>query len=346
MEDLLVRATSAWIRPGETIVHAAVAATAGELTYVGPTAAAPEARETVRVDGVLMPAVADRHVHIALTDPAAVLLGGVTAVRDLGWPAERIFGLAEASELVTYNGPLIRAAGPFLTAPGGYPVRESYAPRGYAREVDGPEPASAAVAELAAQGAAAIKVSLNAEEGPTPSDSALAEICRAASEAGIPVTAHAEGEGQVERALGAGVDELAHAPFSERLPDQVLTALAGRTRIVSTLDVIRIHHGIPPLRIALDNLARFREAGGAIVYGTDMGPPEWGIPPGIDVREALLLRELGMPHDEVLGAMVRSPLEPGAPADVIGVADDPLVALEALASPALVVRAGRVVRRS
>ena len=157
---------------------------------------------------------------------------------------------------------------------------------------------------------------------------------------------HAEGEGQVERALGAGVDELAHAPFSERLPDQVLTALAGRTRIVSTLDVIRIHHGIPPLRIALDNLARFREAGGAIVYGTDMGPPEWGIPPGIDVREALLLRELGMPHDEVLGAMVRSPLEPGAPADVIGVADDPLVALEALASPALVVRAGRVVRRS
>ena len=36
-----------------------------------------------------MPAVADRHVHIGLADPGAVLLGGVTAVRDLRVAARR-----------------------------------------------------------------------------------------------------------------------------------------------------------------------------------------------------------------------------------------------------------------
>jgi imidazolonepropionase-like amidohydrolase len=41
--------------------------------------------------------------------------------------------------------------------------------------------------------------------------------------------------------------------------------------------------------------------------------------------------------------MVRSPLEAGAPADVIAVASDPVDRLEALAAPDLVVRGGRIV---
>ena len=71
-------------------------------------------------DGFVMPAVADRHVHIELSDPAAVLRGGVTAVRDLAWPPERIFPLADASEMPSYNGPLIRAAGPMNVPSGSF----------------------------------------------------------------------------------------------------------------------------------------------------------------------------------------------------------------------------------
>ena len=82
-----------------------------------------------------MPAVADRHVHIELSDPAAVLAGGVTAVRDLAWPPERIFALADASEMPSFDGPLIKAAGPMLTAPGGYPTQDSWAPAGTGREL-------------------------------------------------------------------------------------------------------------------------------------------------------------------------------------------------------------------
>ena len=59
-----------------------------------------------------------------------------------------------------------------------------------------PEDAAAAVEELARLGAAAIKVSLNAEAGPTPSDAALAAICDAAHAADLPVAAHAQGKGR------------------------------------------------------------------------------------------------------------------------------------------------------
>ena len=58
----------------------------------------PDDAELIVSNGFVMPAAADRHVHIELGDPVAVLRRGVTAVRDLAWPTDRIFGLAETSE--------------------------------------------------------------------------------------------------------------------------------------------------------------------------------------------------------------------------------------------------------
>ena len=114
-----------------------------------------------------------------------------------------------------------------LTGRDGYPTRASWAPAGTGREVDGREDAAAIVGQLAAAGATAIKVSLNAEAGPTPSDGELAALCESAHDAGLPVTVHAQGEGQVERALGAGVDELAHTPWTHRLSEDVIAMLRG-----------------------------------------------------------------------------------------------------------------------
>ena len=105
-------------------------ATAGGSRTRGPARRSATPMKSVVVDGFLMPAVADRHVHIELSDPAAVLRGGVTAVRDLAWPPDRIFPLADASEMPSYNGPLIRAAGPMLTGHGGYPTAAALGARG------------------------------------------------------------------------------------------------------------------------------------------------------------------------------------------------------------------------
>ena len=314
----------------------------GAITYAGAATPIEAADREILIDGFLMPAAADRHVHIELSDPAAVLAGGVTAVRDLAWPPDRIFPLADLSELPTFEGPLIRAAGPMLTGRDGYPMRASWAPAGTGREVDGREDAAAIVRELAAAGATAIKVSLNAEAGPTPSDGELAALCEAAHDADLPVTVHAQGEGQVERALGAGVDELAHTPWTHRLSEDVIAMLAARMRIVSTLDILSFGRDTPAIRTALENLRRFHDAGGTVIYGTDLG--NGAIPAGIHTRELLLLREAGLSNEDVLAALIRAPLEVDAPADVIALREDPVQDLHAFDDVRLVVRAGRVVR--
>ncbi|MCI0633710.1 MAG: amidohydrolase family protein [Actinobacteria bacterium] len=342
--SLTVKAALAWFGSGTFMRDGAVVCEGAVVTYVGPAERAPASAEVLDVDGFLMPGVADRHVHIRRADPGAVLLGGVTAVRDLAWAPQEIFALAGASELPSFTGPLIRAAGPMLTGPGGYPILDGWAPPGTGRELSGPEDARAAVRELAGLGAAAIKVSLNAEAGPTPTDAELAAIVEAAHGFDLPVTAHVQGTGQAERALGAGIDEFAHAPWTERLSDLVLEAAANTMRVVSTLDILSFGEITPELRTACENLVRFRAAGGEVVYGTDLG--NGPIPAGIDVREALLLHEaVRMTPEEVLTAMTAGPLGPGAPADLIVLGGDPFEHLEALSDLRLVVRAGRVVGR-
>jgi len=279
---------------------------------------------------------------MSLADPGAVLLGGVTAVRDLAWVPEEIFPLADASELPSYTGPLIRAVGPMLTAPGGYPIGDDWAPPGAGRELRGPEDAHAVVAELASLGATAIKVSLNAEAGPTPSDVELAAIVESAHGRDLLVTAHVEGVGQAARAIGAGIDEFAHAPWSERLSDALIEAAARTMRVVSTLDILSFGDVTAELRTACENLVRFRAAGGTFVYGTDLG--NGPIPPGIHVREALLLHEaIRMTPEEVLASMTAGRLVAGAPADLVGLSGDPLARVEALGGLRFVMRSGRVV---
>ncbi len=340
MTRLSVRAPTAWLGPGRVTPDVQVDCVGDRIAAVGRVHPIPEDVEVVAAGGFLMPAAADRHVHVGLADPAAILLRGVTAVRDLAWPADRIFPLADASEFDSFNGPLIRAVGPMLTAPGGYPTSDPWAPPGTGRELAGPDDATRAVEELAALGATAIKVSLNTDTGPTPSDAELMAICDSAHHADLPVTAHAQGSGQVERALGAGVDELAHTPWTH-LSDDVIGAAAQRMRIVSTLDILSHGADTPELRIGLENLRRFHAAGGAVIYGTDLG--NGAIPPGIHTRELQLLAEAGLTPDQIVGALTRAPLEVGAPADLVALAEDPIARLDAFDRIQLVVRGGRVV---
>ncbi|MEO8292662.1 MAG: amidohydrolase family protein [Actinomycetota bacterium] len=340
--SLAIRAPLAWLGPGDLQRDVQIDCAHGEIIAVGAPHPVADGTELLEADGFLMAAAADRHVHIGLADPMAVLLRGVTAVRDLAWPADRIFALADASESPSFNGPLIRATGPMLTGVGGYPTEDRWAPPGTGRELRGPQDAETAVRELAGRGAAAVKVSLNAEAGPTPTDGELAAIAETAHELGLPVTAHAQGAGQVERALGAGFDELAHTPWTDRLSDDVVTTVAQGMRIVSTLDICSYGQDTPQIRTALDNLRRFHAAGGTVIYGTDLG--NGAIPPGIHTRELQLLVEAGLEYEEVLEAMVRAPVAPGSPADLLVLGADPLDNLSAFDDVRAVIRGGRVMR--
>jgi imidazolonepropionase-like amidohydrolase len=167
-------------------------------------------------------------------------------------------------------------------------------------------------------------------------------VCESAHARGLAVTAHVQGPGQVDRALGAGVDELAHCPWTERLPEETVAALARRTGIVSTLDIHSYGRRTPALHAALDNLRRFAEAGGRVRYGTDLG--NGPIPPGIDPREVALLAEAGLDTPAILRAMTLSGLRPGAEADLVGLGADPFQDLGAFHQVRLVIRSGRVRR--
>ena len=340
--SLLVQGSVAWRGPDEPLVVDPVVVFEGSrIAYAGGARHAPEADEEIAGDWFLMPAAVDHHVHIGLSDPAAVLRGGVTAVRDLGWPPEDVFPLADISTGTDYEGPAISACGPMLTAVGGYPVRTPWAPEGTAVEVSGAQEASAAVGRIAEQDPAAIKVALNAEAGPTLSDAELSAVCEAARARGLSVVAHVQGKGQTERALGAGVGELAHTPWTERLGDDLIRGLVrSGVGIVSTLDIHSYGEVTPHLRTAVDNLFRFRAAGGTVLYGTDLG--NGPIPPGIHVREVQHLAAAGLSAHDILASMTAWHLHPGARGDLVALEGNPLEDLEALGRVGLVVRSGRV----
>jgi imidazolonepropionase-like amidohydrolase len=318
---------------------AVAASGAGQVETLSGHPAPPEADEEIHVDGFLMPGVADRHVHIGLSDPGSVVAGGVTAVRDLGWPPKDILSLADASDSPSFNGPLITAVGPMITCSGGYPTRSAWAPDGTGLEVLGAGEAAAAARDLLGRGAVALKVALNAEAGPTLSDEELLAVCEVAHQAGVMVTCHVQGKGQAGRALGAGVDELAHCPWSERLTDDLIQAMADRVRIVSTLDIHSYGQDTPELRTATENLSRFLAAGGHAVYGTDLG--NGPIPAGIHAREAGHLHRAGLTGEQLLQAMTFHPIAPGAQADLVALRSNPLDDPNALGAVIFAMRAGR-----
>ena len=313
-----------------------------------PAVGPPEATAVDCTGTTLLPGFIDAHVHIGFYAPERVLRGGVTTVRDLGWPPHDIFALAARSRTADFAGPRVLAAGQMLTVRDGYPTRAAWAPPGTAREVVSVADAAVAVAEQADLGACIIKIALDPTVGPVLGDSTLRAIVAAAHGRGLRVTAHAHGVGELRRAIASGVDELAHILLgAEPIPDEVIAAMvAADMTVVPTLSC-----RFEDLDVAVDNLARFLLGGGRVVYGTDLGNE--GPTPGIDAREIDAMVHAGMsPHAIVasatteaasyLGLEDRGVLEPGRVADVLVVDGDPLRNPGALQRVRSVLRHGRV----
>lgn len=257
--------------------------------------------------GLLCPGLIDAHVHLSFSSADAVVSGGVTGVLDLGRPASSAFA----------PHPPLRyaAAGPLLTAPGGYPTR-SWGAGGYGLEIFDETTANEAVAALAAEGAAMIKVAVV----PAELDAALVRaIVGAARVRNLPVAAHALDAASVRLAFEAGVTVLAHTPV-ELLPDD-LVALLGRAG-VAVVSTVRAFGGSVKTR---SNLAALAAAGCPVVYGTDLGNA--GIRPGADADELAILEHTLGSRDAALAAATSGAaaltglpggrIAPGATADLV-----------------------------
>lgn len=335
----------------EEVPQARLVVEADSVTRIGTRASveAPPGAEMIDASGLsVLAGFIDAHVHIGFADPLDVARGGVLTARDLGWPPDDIFPLAETSLGSGFVGPRILAAGTMITAPGGYPTRAAWAPAGTGAPVSTTDEAQSAVRANVERGAAVIKIALNPPVGPTLSLELLRAVVGEAHAAGLKVTGHIYGLGELHKALDAGVDELAHMLMSpETIPAPTLQRMVEQD--VAVVPTLSIRSGSDRL-IAIDNLRRFRDLGGRVVYGTDLGNE--GPEPGIDRTEVQAMAEAGMTSLEILrsatvdaaqwlGISDAGALEEGGRADLIGVHGDAARDVESLWDVKLVMRGGR-----
>jgi Imidazolonepropionase and related amidohydrolases len=317
------RVTRAWT--GDGWVTDAVVVIDDDRIIVVP---AGPGRPVGRVDATLLPPLTDAHVHIGLSEFATRGAGVLARLLDLGWDPPALAAVVASAPTL---GLEVRWAGTFLTVPGGYPSTRAWAPAGSVTTIATAEQAVAAVDAQRGLGAAVIKVTLNADAGPVLPDDLLRAVVDRAHELGLPVVAHVEGAGQPMRAVAAGVDWFAHAPWTHRLTDAEIEAMAGRVGWIGTLDMHgRGEYGDDYAR-ALDNLSRFVAQGGTVAYGTDLGNALSTA--DLNQREVAALRSAGVTGERLLTAVTGAGLLPRwsrtaslLPADVTGTAD----ALDAL----------------
>lgn len=308
----------------------------GRIAQLG--GAVPAGVEERDVAGrTLIPGFLDAHVHLQFADPASVLAGGVTTVRDLGGPPDAAQALVGASPL------RVLLAGRILTPVGGYPST-SWGADGTAREVADPDDAAVAVREQVDAGATVVKVAL--EDGgaglPVFDLATLEAIIERAREAGLPVSAHVGSAPLLELALTAGVDELAHLPLYPVMPAEMVAVAEAAVVLTPTLEIRGGDEA------ALAAVAAFHMAGGTILYGTDLG--NTGTAPGIERREVEALLAAGLTPREVLDAATSVPaahlgldtgeLAVGRAADLVLLDGDPFGDPAAYDAVALVIAHG------
>ena len=325
---LAVTAGTALLGPELAPIPEAVVVVQGrKIVAAGPKEeiTVPTDADVVEVqNGTIVPGFIDSHVHIGFADPAEVLRRGVTTVRDLAWPRELIYPLARASRAPGFDGPMILTAGPMLTVEGGYPITAAWAPKGTGLPVSSPDDARRAVAELVAEGVDVVKIALNPPAGNVLDRPTVAAIADEAHAAGLRVTAHIYGVAELDKALDAGVDELAHMLLSaDRLADETIARMIeGNIAVVPTLSIFPLRG----LDVAVGNVRRFFDGGGRVLYGTDLGNA--GPRPGIDPLEVDRMERAGLSAVDIVrsatvaaaewaGLVDKGVLVPGRDADIV-----------------------------
>jgi imidazolonepropionase-like amidohydrolase len=333
-EVLAVTNGALW-QNGQLIPDGALVIQSGRITAAGAAAEIAIPDGAVQIDaggGTILPGLIDAHVHNAAESEVRrkFLEAGITTVCDTGAGAIQLRSyLADppAAELIA------RAyyAGPFISAPDGYPADTDASAR---LGVSTPEEARQAVQKLAAEGVSYIKVALDDGRGEEPlpvlSSDVLKAVVSEAHRLGLTVRAHVLDVKYLDLALDAGVDAIEHLPapdFSRQVfelwmrSDRALTLpqaylaqlqrLAGSgLPLTPTLEVLerRTCNAIAQsqaerdacLRVYIESLHQFHLMGGVIALGNDFGSA--GMSAGLPWREMELLQQAGLSNAEILTA--------------------------------------------
>lgn len=209
--------------------------------------------------GTLLPGLIDAHCHIARVglfepheapDPTAVVdnlasaqRAGVTTLGDMGCPAPMISALAALTRREPHAGPSIRAAGPLLTVPLGYPLdwmSRAHVWLGAAVPCPDEKSARRAVARVARAGMDHVKICImhrgyDLSALPTFSRKVARAVVDEAHASGLRVLAHAHWNADYRVALAAGVDALMHSAFDPLDPEIVARVADSGVSVCPTL---------------------------------------------------------------------------------------------------------------
>ena len=324
----------------------------------------PPSAEVIDCTGLtIAPGFWNSHVHFferkwadAAAIPAAelerqlrdtFLRYGFTTVFDLSSPLANTKIIRDRIESGEVAGPRILTTGEGLTPPGAVPSEQVLHAMGV---MTAPLPEIASAADAAANarklldaGADGIKLFLSTPRGTTLPAGAIEAAVEQAHHAGKPVFVHPNSSDDVRVALRAGVDVIAHTtPRSGAwtfAPDgAALTPTLSVWKSFLRHDRVSVQEQM--MRAAVDQLRTWIAAGGAVLFGTDLG----AVDPD-PAEEYALMRDAGMSFREILASLTTTPaarfgglggLAAGAQADLVAFDGD-------LANVRFTMRRGRVV---
>lgn len=297
----------------------------------------------------ILPGFINAHVHNSYRrdNLQAWATAGVTTVRDLGarvnvqWDVLRDF-----LSLDPLNARIL-AAGPLVTCPGGYPIAGA---NFSALTVDSEDEVELEINSLIDRGADVIKIVIESGVEEVLSVELATAIVDTAHARGIPVTVHINLERDLESALDAGVDDIAHMAL-DYVPDDVIQRMMDSD--VGWVPTLAVMEGNGTQMY--DNLRRFVAAGGRVALGNDAGFLP-GVTIGMPMAEIEWMEFAGMTPMQIIVAATSDAaivcrrqnllgtLATGMLADILVVQGDPLADLHALRHPRLVLHEGTVIR--
>lgn len=368
------------------LANGTVLVRSGKIAGVGDERsriAIPEGTRTSECRGVVVAGFQNSHVHLmgpgfdASAGKTAAELGsaldsmltryGVTTIFDTGSDLANTVAIRSRIEAGEVRGPRILTAGWPIYPTDGIPFYLNDLPKTVLDQLKQPRDAAAAragVADNFAGGADGTKLFMVTSPGQNVVRTLAPDIARAAVNAtharGKLVLAHPTSIAGIRLALDAGVDVVVHTTLGESAPwDAKLTGemIAKEMSVIPTLKLWSYElakQSVPQpvvdrlVAATLAELRAFADAGGQILFGTDVGYMHEFDP----TDEYVLMAKAGLTPAQILASLTTAPakrwkedkrrgrVEPGFDADLVVLGGDPFDDVKNFSQVRCVFRAG------